>query len=155
MCHLSRYGKEGFLMPPQSSPQRRTRLECLLSDEQKLAMSQGSEIEAAHWFISQNFRGILEWKWARVDYLDQDALGLVSIHWVEYPLQTGHFQTLVCEVCEMSICSWLYELSSCWYSLIFQRRTSHAKSGSSSTENTFGMPLKQRKLPVAHQCSER
>jgi len=43
----------------------------------------------------------------------------------------------------------------CWYSPILQSRISPAKSDPSSTENTFGMPFKKRKLADAHQCSER
>ena len=58
-------------------------------------------------------------------------------------------------VCEMSILPWSYKLAMCWYSLIFQRNNSHSKSDPSSAENTSEMPFKQRKLQVAHQCSER
>ena len=59
-----------------------------------------------------------------------------------------------CDVCEMSILPLSYKLALCWYSPIWQRRTSPAKSDPSSTENTFSIPFKQRKLPAAHQCSE-
>ena len=55
----------------------------------------------------------------------------------------------------MSILPWLYEPIMSLYSLVLQRRISHAKSDVSSTENNFGMPFKQRKLPATHKCSER
>ena len=44
---------------------------------------------------------------ARVAFLSRDALGLVSILWVEYALKPGCFPTLVCGVGEMAILPWL------------------------------------------------
>ena len=109
--------------------------------------------EAAHWNCSRNCRRRLVWKYAMVAFLNQDPLGLVSVHWVEYPLQPWRFQILGCDICEMSILPWSYELAMCWYSPILQRRTS-AKSDSSSTENTSGMCFKQRNLPTTCHCTE-
>ena len=45
-----------------------------------------------------------------------------------------------------------------WYVLTFPdiaKKDSPAISDPSSTENNFGMPFKERKLPATHQCSER
>lgn len=37
-------------------------------------------------------------KKARVDFLSEPSLGLVFVHRVEYTLQVGYFQSLVCGV---------------------------------------------------------
>ena len=52
---------------------------------------------------------------ARVAFLSRDALGLVSILWVEYALKPGCFPTLVCGDGEMAILPWLYELTMFWF----------------------------------------
>ena len=77
---------------------------------------------AAHWNFSQNCSESLVFEKRKVVLLNPYTLRLVYIHWVEYPLETWHFQTLVFEVCEMSIVLWSYELAMCWYSPIHKRR---------------------------------
>ena len=67
------------------------------------------EQEAAHGSFSPNCRRRLVRIEARVAFLNQEALGLVSVHRVEYSLQSWCLQTLVCDVCEMPILPWLYK----------------------------------------------
>ena len=86
------------------------------------------------------YRKKLHWGWCQFIELNilckLDASKLLLVMFVK------------CPFCPGCLALW-------WYSLIWQRRTSHIKSDPSSTENTFGMPFKKRNLPLAHQCSER
>ena len=43
----------------------------------------------------------------------------------------------------------------CWHVPIMKIKSSPDKQDPSSAEDNFGTPFKQRKLPAAHQCSER
>ena len=77
----------------------------------------------------------------------------MSVHWVEYLLQPWCFQTLAVMFRKYLFCPGRTNLVCAdipWY----------CKEGFSchirpSTENNFGMPFKERKLPATHQCSER
>jgi len=96
-------------MLPQSSPQRKTHFLVPFEGWKMWEMNQGSESLRKHMgFFSCNCRRNLVSNEARVSLQKEVALGLVSVHWVEYPLQTWCFQTLVGDVCEMSILPWLF-----------------------------------------------
>lgn len=61
--------------------------------------------------------------------------GAHSLSWI--PVQTWCFQTVDSEICEMSILPWSWKLAIWWYSPILKRMSYHAKSDSSSSENSF------------------
>ena len=61
--------------------------------------------------------------------------GAHSLSWI--PVQTWCFQTVDSEICEMSILPWSWKLAIWWYSPILKRRSYHAKSDSSSSENSL------------------
>ena len=113
------------------------------------------EQEAAHWFISPNYRWIVVWKYERVVFLSQEALGILPVHLVDYVLQQWCFQTLACCVCEMAVLPWLHDLAMCWFYLILKRRISHAKLGLSSKDIMIGVPFIWWKICAMKQCTER
>ena len=142
-------------MLPKCSPQRRTRLECLLRDGKSVQWTMSQRARGSTWEFSPYCRRCLVSKEANFAFLNQDALWLVSVHWVAYPLHPWCFQMLAFDVCKICILPCSYQLAMCWYSLIWQIRNLNAKSDPSSTKNTFGLPFNQRKLHATHQCSAR
>ena len=118
------------------------------------AMNQGSESKRQHIGLHPTIVGESRLEMSKGCIPEPRLIGVMSVHWVKYPLHTGRLWTLVCEVCEMSIWPWLYELSMCWYSPIMKRRNSQANSDTSTTVNTFQMTFKQWKIS-AHTSAQR
>ena len=139
----------------QASPQWRSHLQCLSWDGNPVYGASAQRARCNPFlYLPKTCRRILGSGKARVAFLSIDAFGLVSFHWVEYTLQSCHFQCLVGDVCVQSVLSWLYEWAMYCLSPRWKRRISHGKSDFSSQENTFHVAFKPSKLPAPTYCSE-
>ena len=84
----SPYGIEVLLMTNQSSPQLRIRLECLLRDGKSLQCAMAHRTKSSTLVCSPKLQVNSSMEIGNVDFLKQDALGLVLVHMVECTMQT-------------------------------------------------------------------
>ena len=92
-------------------------------------------------------------KKASVAFLSQDALGLVSVHWVYILSNKDASKLLFSRACVLAILPWLHEPAMVLFTPLVNRRHCHAKLDFYS-KNTFAVPFKWWKVPEPHYCSE-
>ena len=93
-------------------------------------------------------------KTSRVDVHNNITIRLGCGHGFVDTVKTVIFQTLGCGVCAMAIMTWLDGLALCCFSLLWKRRNSPGKEGSSPKDFPLGVPCMGRKHCAWNNGSE-
>ena len=129
----------------------RTSYVLLFHDIETPAPNYCSECMKQH--IGTSYRKKQGRKKASVAFLSQDALGLVSVHWVYILSNKDASKLLFSRACVLAILPWLHEPAMVLFTPLVNRRHCHAKLDFYS-KNTFAVPFKWWKVPEPHYCSE-
>ena len=105
-----------IIMPHLPSAEKRKCLKCLSHSGNSLCLTGAPRKEWTICLWGTNYRRSLALKKPWVDFVSDFTIGLGCFHGFE---ELGSFQTLVCDICDMAIVPWFYELALCCFSLIW------------------------------------